>query len=420
MSTPDPESLKRKRTAAKSRFTRTINDLKRALEEEYLDIDVVNSLYDDVNESWKNVSDKHDSYMSSVSDDEISLGDEWITELQLRYYEVRKKVNKIIADNKIKHTMENAKRVRDLRYTNFRTMCCNINQLIDKKCPIVSIERERTALLQQFADVKESHSKLSLLLFPGDDNDLQDWLAKLISEFSEVNRTIDTYVANSDVSTPKGPINIQLRKIPLPRFEGDIRTYPRFRRDFVELVMPTLGAKQGSFVLRQCLDKSIVRHLNSCGEDVNALLERLDERYGDPGKVTDVTINDIKNFKSTGTSEQMIEFINLVETGYNDLKALSMVKEICNSNIVSVIESKMPKNVARQWFREIHKSDTKVDKMNKFPGLLEFLRVERKALEYGLSDLRLDSATTQGRVNTVTSESSYSSTDIENCLIHTF
>ena len=208
----------------------------------------------------------------------------------------------------------------------------------------------------------------------------------MVSEYSEINCLIDSYAATAKASNPKS--NIQLQKIPLPKFEGDIRTYPRFRRDFVELVMPTLEIKQASFVLRQCLDKSIVRHLNSCEDDVHSLLKRLDEKFGEPGKLTDVIINDIKNFKITGTNDKLIEFINLVESGYNELKALSLEFEICNSNIVSIIESKMPKTLALQWFRQIYQSDTKIDEKNKFPGLLEFLRVERKALEYGLSNLR--------------------------------
>ena len=103
-------------------------------------------------------------------------------------------------------------------------------------------------------------------------------------------------------------------------------------------------------------------------ENVHALLERLDEKFGDPGKFTDAIIYDIKSFKINEVSEKLIEFINLIETGYNDLRALSMEREICNSNIVSIIESKMPKSLALQWFQQIHQSDTKIDKKNKFPA----------------------------------------------------
>ena len=148
-------------------------------------------------------------------------------------------------------------------------------------------------------------------------------------------------------------------------------------------------------------------------------MERLDEKFGDPGKVTDVIINDIKSFKITGTNEKLIDFINLVESGYNDLKALSMESEICNSNIVSIIESKMPKTLALQWFRQIYQPDTKIGKRNKFPGLLDFLRVERKASEYGLCDLRsVGEVTYQGKINLLNSNRNNSPVNADNCLIH--
>lgn len=34
--------------------------------------------------------------------------------------------------------------------------------------------------------------------------------------------------------------NLQLEKIKLPRFEGEIRVYPQFKRDFEKQIMPHL------------------------------------------------------------------------------------------------------------------------------------------------------------------------------------
>ena len=132
----------------------------------------------------------------------------------------------------------------------------------------------------------------------------------------------------------------------------------------------------------------------------------------------------------------MIEFIGLIESGYNDLKSLSLESEMCNSNMVSIIESKLPKNLAHQWFRHIHEPDTKVDRKNKFLGLLDFLRIERKALEYAFADLRLNSDVTHGRINALNSDTNdqynselvdkeknsnrhrNNSTPLDNCLVH--
>ena len=133
------------------------------------------------------------------------------------------------------------------------------------------------------------------------------------------------------------------------------------------------------------------RCISSCEDNVNVMIERLDDKYGDPSKLTDNIINEIKTFKYVegGDSNRLIDFISVIENGYNDLKVLNLESEVCNSNIVSIIESKLPKALALEWYREIHKDSSKIDKRNKFLHLLNFLKVERKALEYALSDLRI-------------------------------
>ena len=97
---------------------------------------------------------------------------------------------------------------------------------------------------------------------------------------------------------------------------------------------------------------------------------------------------------------------------------LSLEGEVCNSNIVSIIESKLPRALALEWYREIHKDDSKIDKRNKFPHLLSFLKVDRKALEYGLFDLRLSHETKYGKVNELNVPIPPIDKRSENCIIH--
>ena len=59
------------------------------------------------------------------------------------------------------------------------------------------------------------------------------------------------------------------------------------------------------------------------------------------------------------------------------------------SNVVSMIKLKLPKHLALHWFRLVYSAESKVDKTNKFPYLLEFLITERNALEYGMAELRV-------------------------------
>jgi len=116
----------------------------------------------------------------------------------------------------------------------------------------------------------------------------------------------------------------------------------------------------------------------------------LDDKYGDPSKITDSIISGITKFRKieNDDNKRIIEFINLIERAFHDLKGVKMEQEINNTNFVSIIESKLPKNLALNWYRMIHEVDSKIDKADKFPHLMKFLITERNALEYAMVDLR--------------------------------
>ena len=72
----------------------------------------------------------------------------------------------------------------------------------------------------------------------------------------------------------------------------------------------------------------------------------------------------------------------------------------------------MPRNLQTDWYRTIYKE--RIEIHEKFPELLDFLKIERSSLEYGMSELRLNYErkqvylTSGGQVND----------QITGCLIH--
>ena len=194
----------------------------------------------------------------------------------------------------------------------------------------------------------------------------------------------------------------------------EVRYYPRFKRDFYELVVPNLSNREAAFTFCQCLCKEVDHILGSGDYDVEQMFKRLDEKHGDPSKMTDSIICEIQRFKriENDDNKRVIEYINLIERNFHNLKSIRMEREINNANVVSMIELKLPKSLALNWYRFIHPSDSKVDKSNKFPYLLYFLVTERSALEYGLADLRISLDKRYATINYV---SDYSELK---CLIH--
>ena len=104
------------------------------------------------------------------------------------------------------------------------------------------------------------------------------------------------------------------------------------------------------------MGENVVGILGSGDFDMDQIFDRLDKRYGDPGKITDSIINQITKFRKIENEDckRVIDFIGIIERAYYELKSVNMEREICNTNVISLIESKLPQNLALNWYRTIH------------------------------------------------------------------
>ncbi|CAB4024994.1 Hypothetical predicted protein [Paramuricea clavata] len=81
-----------------------------------------------------------------------------------------------------------------------------------------------------------------------------------------------TYAAPSPSPTS---MKLKTERAPLPKFDGNVRNYPEFRRDLKFLVEKQYTTQEALYVLRSCLDKSSA-DLIKCKEDYDAAWEKLD------------------------------------------------------------------------------------------------------------------------------------------------
>ena len=146
------------------------------------------------------------------------------------------------------------------------------------------------------------------------------------------------------------------------------------------------------------LNKTIeVLILNTVDDNLDKMWTRLDDKYGEPTKVTDVFINAIQNFKTIqkGETKKLLDFITVVEDGYRDLKRSGLEPEIMTTSAVSAIEKKLPKYIKRDWIKIV---------CNKFPLLLKFLLDQKKIIEYKISDVRFTGQITKRMVHHATDD----------------
>ena len=66
--------------------------------------------------------------------------------------------------------------------------------------------------------------------------------------------------------------NIRIKKLGLPNFNGNVREYMRFIKDFKSLVLPFVSAEQSAFALRQCLSSDVKTYLGN-DDDITSMFK---------------------------------------------------------------------------------------------------------------------------------------------------
>ena len=170
-----------------------------------------------------------------------------------------------------------------------------------------------------------------------------------------------------------------MEKVKRLSFSGSIKEYLQFETDFKKHVMPTISETNVPYVLRSCLSNEPPERVKNVDDDLKEMWARLDEKYGDPAKVTGVIITEIQNFKfiKDGDNHKFLEFISMIENAYRDLCRLGTEHETTTTSSVGIIEKKLPENIKDEWAKLI---SVEADKKNKFSIPLKFYCSKRKQL----------------------------------------
>ena len=202
-------------------------------------------------------------------------------------------------------------------------------------------------------DCKSAHTKLLEILNETTTENEIKWIRRIQTRYNETIETIQTFTAMTENrNTARQNCALCMEKAKMPSFNGTIGEYPQFKQDFQKQVMPTLDKDSACYILRSCLEKEPV------DDDIKEMWKRLDEKYGDPAKLTDAIINTIQDIRpiKEGENKRFIEFVDAVEDGYKDLKRLGLERQVTTTSSVSIIERKLPANIKRNgliWLAQI-------------------------------------------------------------------
>ena len=300
-------------------------------------------------------------------------------------------INKTRSMNKKdKDNIERTKRERTNAKRKFTRKCNAFVDLCERQVPFLVIQ-------EKFDDIRESYKELSCvndlvaLINETAQHDVMDGLLDDCDAYmNDVETTQDQvrilFASHLPDSRSKST-GIRVRPLDAPSFSGNIREYSSFRQDFNRLMVTDYG--EDPYALRSCLSGSALDTVRGAEDDFQEMFRRLDNAYGDPRKIVDAVINDVKSLKpiADGESKRFIAMVDTVERSWLDLQRMGLAGEMDTVSMVSMIERLLPTTQKREWVLRI---ETKhVDSKNMFNELLQFLLQEKRVIAYMDHDLRV-------------------------------
>ena len=114
-------------------------------------------------------------------------------------------------------------------------------------------------------------------------------------------------------------------------------------------IAPQCQQSQLALVLSSYLSETIQEEVESAGDNYDKIWSRLNQKYGNTGKLVDAIIYEVKNLpRGNSSSEVTINMINVVERATLDLERLGQGVEMCNATIIS-----HNKRVGRSWYNSL-------------------------------------------------------------------
>ena len=133
---------------------------------------------------------------------------------------------------------------------------------------------------------QDAENQTRILVVPKRYNQVVDRIESVIANQTKVEEGMNNLEANTT--------NLCFEKIKMPRFSEELREYPRFRKDFEVQVMPSLNSSTACYTLRSCLCEGPLAVVRGVDDDIDEMWRHLEEKYGDPAKITDVIVNSIQ------------------------------------------------------------------------------------------------------------------------------
>ena len=291
--------------------------------------------------------------------------------------------------------MEELKTKRTVSKQQFTRTLGTLRKLLGNGlAPETTIQRKFGELSAKWQTVQDAHDMYMTKVKEEEIEEESQWIEELLEKFEKIEIDSDAALLKfKDVrqtspmveqSRQSGPSNVQgqhlqLERLKLEKFNGELRKYPSFKEKFKIYIEPIYQRSQLPFVLRSHLEPNIRDEVENVEDDMGCLWARLDLKYANHTKFVDIVLSDLEK-TSKGDAKAALQLINTVEKAYNDLKRIGAAQEMANATVIAMIKKRFPDEMRLDWVKKIS-SRGEEDSGKMFKMMLEFLTQWRQMLE---------------------------------------
>ena len=252
-----------------------------------------------------------------------------------------------------------------------------------------------------FKSLEEIHEQYLQQLCESEEGEFHNLIKSAeayIEEFESEKDEMHNILIECQLNANTQQNQIKVKRLDAPTFDGDIRKFPTFKTEYGRIMNKAYN--RDAFALRQSLLGDAAKVVLGVEDDYDEMMRRLDAYYGDPCKLIDCIINDIKQLKEIpeGDNKKFIETVNIIERAFLDLKRLNLEKEMSSVSILSMIEKILPLDQKREWIKLYKNLENKEDA---FIKLLKYLISEKEILEHMDKDIRSNNTSYKASINKV-------------------
>ena len=329
------EAAKQARASAKGLLTMAMNQVRSAIDTDMAD-EIIASLLLKAEQRMEEVMDKYQQYLGYAYPNEEKISDDdsqWFQDISMNYDQMESTAHaRLKGSMKGVKSQDEVKSRDDDKSITLRRQCEYDEMILETALEHVAdcmsdesaaADIIKTAQMEAKSQLDKYCDLVRQITINESDQSRDDSMQKVkffISKFNsikiEVGKTIESKHQNQSKQSHEKSI-FKLDKMKLPDFDGNIRSYPRFISDFKKFVLPNIqSTDSASYVLRNCLSGAARESVRNIDDDVDAMLGRLNEKFGRPSKLADSIMNDIKHMKQVndGDDKGFLKMINLLES----------------------------------------------------------------------------------------------------------